>query len=108
MSPERLFNLLNNSKVLSDTYKYDIMCAYIEVRSFSDFEELVNSKGANWDDDIYIYKGYDWADYGREFYDCCGYDIPEQIENFIDFEAYGKYIGDYCAEEYSNGIIEIR
>ena len=40
-------------------------------------------------------------------FDCCGYKIPEQLENFIDFEAYGKYIGDCYAEEVSNGIIEI-
>jgi len=35
------------------------------------------------------------------------YKLPDSLEDFIDFEAYGKYIG-YEAEEYSNGIIEIR
>ena len=32
--------------------------------------------------------------------------VPEPLEDFIDFEAYGKYIGEYV-EEYSGGLIEI-
>ena len=28
-------------------------------------------------------------------------------ENFIDFEGYGKYMGDCYAQECENGIIEI-
>ena len=38
-----------------------------------------------------------------------GYDssVPESVQDFIDFEAYGKYLGDYTVQEYSNGLIEI-
>lgn len=105
--PKDLFELLQEADVIDNNYKYDIMCAYLEVRNFDDFKELVNDNGNRWDDDIHYYKGYDWSDYGREMFECCGYKVPEPLENFIDFEAYGKYIGDYYAEEVSDGIIEI-
>jgi hypothetical protein len=83
--------------------------AYLEVRSFDDFEELVSSHGSRWNDDINLYKSYDWDDYGREMFSCSGYDreIPEHLQDFFDFEAYGKYLGDYNVQEYSEGLIEI-
>ena len=106
--PKYLFEILHESGVLEDSYKYEVMQAYIEVRCFEEWKDLVNSRGNHWDDDITIWKGYDWADYGKEYFENCCYNIPESLIDFIDFEAYGKYIGDYNAEEYENGIIEIR
>ena len=106
-NPKTLFEILKESEVLDDDYKYETLLAYLDVRDFSDFENLVNNKGSSWDDDIHIYKGYDWEDYGRMMFEEYCYQIPEILENFIDFEAYGKYIGDFCALEYENGIIEI-
>lgn len=106
--PKYLFEILQESGVLEDNYKYEVMQAYLEVRTFDEWKELVNSRGNHWDDDITIWKGYDWADYGKEYFENCCYNIPENLIDFIDFEAYGKYIGDYNAEEYENGIIEIR
>ena len=105
--PKTLFELLKEAEVLDDDYKYELMQAYLDVRSFDDFEELVNNKGSRWDDDIHIYKGYDWEDYGRMIYGEMCYQVPEVLENFIDFEAYGKYMGDFYCQEYSDGIIEI-
>ena len=95
--------------ILDKEYKFDVMQAYLEIRCFSDFEERVKERGENWDDDINIYKGYDWDDYGREMFSSCGYDreIPENLQDFFDFEAYGKYLGDYYVHEYSEGLIEI-
>ena len=106
-NPKTLFEILKESEVLDDDYKYETMLAYLDVRDFSDFENLVNIKGSHWDDDIHIYKGYDWEDYGRMMFEEYCYQIPEVLENFIDFEAYGKYIGDCYAQECENGIIEI-
>lgn len=106
--PKHLFEILRESGVLEDAYKYEVMQAYLEVRNFEEWKDLVNSRGNHWDDDITIWKGYDWADYGKEYFENCCYNIPESIIDFIDFESYGKYIGDYNAEEYENGIIEIR
>lgn len=106
-NPKTLFEILKESEVLDDDYKYETLLAYLDVRDFSDFENLVNNKGSSWDDDIHIYKGYDWEDYGRMMFEEYCYQIPEVLENFIDFEAYGKYIGDCYAQECENGIIEI-
>lgn len=106
-NPKELFETLKESGVLDDDYQLEVMQAYLECRSLSDFEELVEEHGNHWNDDIYLYKGFDWYDFGKEYYDNCCYNVPEQIEQFIDFEAYGKYIGDYYAHEYSEGIIEI-
>lgn len=106
-NPKQLFELLKESEVLDDDYKYEVMCAYLDVRSFDEFQELVDSHGSNWDSDIHMYQGYDWADYGKMMFEASCYQIPEQLENFIDFEAYGRYVGDYYAQEYEDGIIEI-
>ena len=108
MHPQRFFELIKESDVLEDSYKYDIMEAYLDLRRFSDFEARVNQYGCNWTDDIYLYKGFDWADYGKDYFDNCCYELPSNLEDFLDFEAYGQYIGSDYAEEYSNGIIEIR
>lgn len=107
-NPKELFELLQEAEVLTNDNKYETMQAYLQIRDFNEFEELVNSKGCHWDDDINLYKGYDWSDYGREMYECCYEKIPDELEQFIDFEAYGKYIGDYAVEEYDDGLIEIR
>ena len=108
MHPQRLFEVLKESGVLDNSHKFETMEAYLECESFYTFEDLVNNSGSNWDDDIYLYKGYDWDDYGREYYEMCCYQVPSEIENFIDFDGYGRYIGDYYTQEYSNGLIEIR
>ena len=104
--PKDLFETLKESGVLDDTRKYDTMLAYLEVRSLGEFEENVRNHGDRWDDDIRLYKGYSWEDYGKEMFDCCCYQMEEHLQDFFDFEAYGRYMGD-CAEEYSDGIIEI-
>lgn len=106
VNPKELFETLKESGILDDSNKYDLMCAYLEVRSFDDFEEKVKDRGERWDDDIYLYKGFDWEDYGREMFDACCYQIEEHLLSFFDFEEYGKYVGE-CAEECSAGIIEI-
>ena len=106
-SPERLFNTLYESGVLKDNYKYKVFQAYIEVRSYSDFEELVKKSGENWDDDIHLYEGCSWDEYGREVFENCGNRIDDNIDNFFDFEGYGRYMGEEYIYEYSDGLIEI-
>ena len=107
MSPEKLFETLKESGVLDESYKYDIMDAYLEVRSYDDFEELVESRGCHWDEDIRLYKNFDWDEYGREMFDNCEQRIDDRLIDFFDFEAYGRYVGSDYAEEYSGGIIEV-
>ena len=50
MNPENLFNTLYESGVLTNGYKYKELCAFLEVKNYDDFEELVKNRGENWDD----------------------------------------------------------
>jgi hypothetical protein len=84
MSPQKLFETLSESGVLEEAYKYDTMLAYLEVRSYSDFEELVKSRAYHWDDDIRLYAGYTWEDYGREMFECCELRIDDRLLDFFD------------------------
>ena len=107
-SPEKLFNTLYKAGVLTNDYKYEVMQAFIEVRSYSDFEELVEKKGENWDDEIHIMEGYSWYDYGREVFENYYSNIDDNIANFFDFAGFGEYMGDGYVSKYSDGLIEIR
>lgn len=105
--PQELFNTLKESGVLDDDYKYEVFCAYLEIQNFRDFESLVKNCGEQWDWDIILWKNRDWYDLGYEFLHEC-HNIPDFLDNYIDYERYGeelKYDGFY---EYSEGIIEIR
>lgn len=106
VNPEVLFNTLKESGILDDDYKYKVFCAFLEVRNFEDFEERVKERRDHWDDDINIWEGYSWEDYGREIVDSCGYNMPPELEYYIDYEKYGKSFED-CVDEYSRGLIEI-
>ena len=105
--PKHLFELLQEADVISNDYNYEIMSAFLEVRSFSDFENRVKSCGSNWTDDIYIYKNTDWYDLGYNFMHDC-YQIPDYLDNYIDYERYANDLKYDGFEEYSKGIIEIR
>ena len=59
---------------------------YTKLFENSEFEELVDKYGADWNDDIYIYKNYDWDDYDREMFNCCGYEIPDNLLDFFYFD----------------------
>ncbi|MBO5512181.1 MAG: antirestriction protein ArdA [Oscillospiraceae bacterium] len=41
MHPQRLFEILHEAEVLDDSGKYDTLMAFLEVRGFREFEELV-------------------------------------------------------------------
>ena len=105
-SPKHLFDTIKDSGILDDDYTFEIMEAFLEVRNFGDFEEMIKTHGNDWTSYVHVYKSFDWYDYGRQVFDDCGYQVPGDLEDFIDFEAYGKYIGDHV-EEYSGGLIEI-
>ena len=107
VNPEELFNLLKEADVIYDTYKYDVMTAYLEVNGYNDFKALVDNYGSRWNDDINIYKGFDWEDYGREMFELMGYQIPESILDYFDFNAYGESFQYDDIHEYSEGLIEI-
>lgn len=105
--PKDLFELLQEADVISNDYNYEIMSAFLEVRSFDDFENRVKSCGSNWSADIYLYKNTDWYDLGYNFLHEC-YEIPDYLENYIDYKGYANDLKYDGFEEYSEGIIEIR
>lgn len=108
VNPETLFNTLKESGVLDDDYKYKVFCAFLEVRNFEEFAERVKESGDHWEDGINLWEGYSWEDYGREMVNDCGYNIPPELEYFIDYERYGEsFKDDGVVKEYSGGLIEI-
>ena len=106
-NPQNLFETLRDSDVLYDSYKYEVLCAYLEVYTFDDFESLVSSHGARWDDDIILWKNRDWYDLGYELMHEC-YEIPDHLDFYIDYKRYGEELRFDGFHEYSDGIIEIR
>ncbi len=107
VNPEDLFNTLKESGVLDDEYKYEVFSAFLEVLSFSDFESLVKDRGERWDWNVVLWKNRDWYDLGYEFLHECN-DIPDYLDNYIDYERYGSELSYDGFHEYSEGIIEIR
>ena len=108
-SPEALFNTLQESGILDDEYKYKVFRAFLEVRSYDEWEGLVERYGSRWDDDIILYENMDFADLAYHMiHEVCCYEIPSWLENYIDYEAYGRNLSYDGFDEYSDGIIEIR
>ena len=106
--PKDLFETLYESDVLSDNYKKTVFDAFLEIEDYREFERRVNKYGKNWDDDVYIYENFDWEEYGRYMVEIMGIQIPEQLENYINFREYGESFRFDGISEYSNGLIEIR
>lgn len=73
------------------------------------WEQLVQQYDEHWDDDIYIYEGMDWEDLGHYFiHQVSCIQIPEELENYIDYRSYGEQFQYDGFHEFSGGIIEIR
>ena len=105
-NPKRLFEILQESEVLTDNYKFEVMQAYLEIRTFDDWKRLVDSHGSSWDDDIILYKNMDRYDLGYSLLHDC-YQIPDYLDNYIDYEKFGEELRFDGYEEYSEGIIAI-
>ena len=106
VNPQELFELLQEAEVLCDDYKNEKMCAFLEIESFNEFERRVKNYGSNWDDDITLYQNMDYYDLAYEFLHEC-YKIPDYLENYIDYNKFGKDLYYDGYREYSNGIIKI-
>ena len=104
--PKDLFELLSEADVISNDYNYELMSAFLEVRTWEDFENRVKDY-SDWTDDIYLYKDQDWYDLGYNLMHE-SYEIPDYLDNYIDYKRYGEDLQNYDYEEYSEGIIEIR
>ncbi len=105
-NPKTLFELLQEAEVLTDDYKYEVMQAYLEIRTFDDWKRLVDRYGNNWDSDIILYKNRDRYDLGYELLNE-SYQIPDYLDNYIDYEKFGEELRYDGYEDYSEGIIAI-
>lgn len=105
--PKEFFELIQESEILKDDYRFEVLEAFLEIEDWSEFEYRVNEYGADWNDDIYLYKGYDWYDLGYELMHEFN-EIPEALESYIDYTRYGEELGYDGFYQYDNGIIEIR
>lgn len=108
-NPKNLFNTLKESGITDDEYKYQVFQAFLEVRGFNEWEELVEKYGEDWDSDIWLYKDSAFYDIAYQIIqEQLGFKIPSWLENYIDYEAYGRDLSFDGYYEYSGGIIEIR
>lgn len=105
--PKDLFETLKQSGVLDDDYKFETMQAFLEIESFEEFKRRVNENGDDWDENIYLYRNQSWYDLGYDLLHEC-YEIPEYIDNYVDYQRFGEELAFDGYQEYSNGIIEIR
>lgn len=109
MHPKTLFDLLKKSGILDDADKYEKAEIYSEIEGYHSWVNKVEEDEEDWDDGMYLYPDFDWYDLGYHFLhevDCVN--IPEFLDNFIDYAKYGEEFSYNGFHEYSNGIVEIR
>ena len=109
VNPRTLFETLKKSGVLDDDDKYEKMEIYCDIEGYAAWERPVDKYEENWDDGIYLYPDFDWYDLGYYFLhevDCI--QIPEFLENYIDYKRYGEEFSYDGFHEYDGGIVEIR
>ena len=108
--PKEIFELIKKSGVLDNEYKYDLMEAYCEVKSFDEWSNLVNDYEDDWDRDIIFYRGQDMHDVAynivNEFYDLD--EMLGSLSPYFDYDAFARDLSYEGYTETSNGVIEIR
>lgn len=108
--PQKIFELIKKSGVLDDEYKYELMEAYCEVRSFDEWSNLVHDYEDDWDRDIVFYRNMTMLDVAYEIIDEC-YDLDKMLGNLSSYFDYSAFARDLSYDGYTeteNGVIEIR
>lgn len=107
--PKDLFELLKKSGVLDDENKYEKAVIYCDIEGYDYWKQKVEDYEDNWDEDIYLYPNMDWYDLGYYFlHEVDGIEIPDCLENYIDYRRYGEEFSYEGFHEYDGGIVEIR
>ncbi len=105
--PKTIFNLLKQSGVLDDEYKFEIMQAYLEVRSFKEWEGLIEKYEDSWDMDIYLYTNQSMIDVAYNIVEEC-YNLEGPLANYFDYEAFARDLSYDGYTETTYGVLEIR
>lgn len=107
VNPQQLFETLSEAGILEDEDLYDLFLAYLKVNNFSDWENLVSSRGSRWDDDIILYRNQDMDDVAYELMHEI-YEIPDCLESYIDYSRFARDLSYDCYHETSKGVLEVR
>ena len=107
VNPQQLFETLLESGILDDCNLYELFEAYLEVNNFDDWENLVSSHGSRWDDDIILYRNQDMDDVAYDLMHEC-YEIPDYLENYIDYNSFARDLSYDGYHETSKGVLAIR
>ena len=95
---------------MDDEYKYELMEAYCEVRSFDEWANRVEDYEDDWDRDIVYYRNMTMLDVAYEIIDEC-YDLEKTLGHlscYFDYNAFARDLSYDGYTETSNGVIEIR
>ena len=107
VNPQQLFETLSESGILDDEDLYEVFEAYLEVNSFSDWENLVSSRGYRWNDEIFLYYNQDMEDVAYNLMHEI-YEIPDCLESYIDYSSFARDLSYDGFHETSKGVLEIR
>jgi len=108
--PKEIFETCLKTGILNDVDKHRVATAYLEVRSWSDFKELVDKYGTDWDRDITLYENMTVEEVLEEMIeDCYSIDFSELgwLGNYvtIDYEAMARDSDNYY--EVASGTLKI-
>lgn len=105
--PKHFFEIIKKSGVLENDYKFELMQAYLEVRSFKEWQDLVEELGEDWDSDIYLYSQQSMEDVAYSIIEDC-YNLEEPLASYFDYTKYADDLVFDGFTETSYGVIEIR
>lgn len=105
--PKDIFELIKSSGVLDDEYKYELMQAFCEVRSYDEWADCVKNYGDDWDRDIILYRNQDMDDVAYNLMHEI-YEIPDYLENYIDYSGFARDLSYDGFHETTKGVLEIR
>lgn len=105
--PKTIFDLVKQSGVLDDEYKFEIMQAYLEVRSFNEWEDLVKKYDDSWDIDIYLYSNQTINDVAHTLVEEL-YNIEGPLANYFDYASFANDLSYDGYTETTYGVLEIR
>ena len=93
--------------MLDDEYKFEIMQAYLEVRSFKEWEGLIEKYDDSWDMDINLYTNQSMIDVAYNIVEEC-YNLEGPLANYFDYEAFTRDLSYDGYTETTYGVLEIR
>lgn len=105
--PKHFFEIITQSGVLNNDYKFEIMQAYLEVRSFKEWEGLIEKYEDSWDMDINLYTNQSMIDVAYNIVEEC-YNLEGPLANYFDYEAFARDLSYDGYTETTYGVLEIR